>query len=225
MKAKKGKPHTAESDAEETEIAPKKNAKKPKPKSKSKVATDEDDDRSDVEDKSAKKKHGIRFKVTARDSGDDDADETEVKGGGKERKKPAKRKRDDNPDSGDESAQEDVISSPIPKKRKKTTGQASKKKKGTTKADGAADSSDDNRPLREVASRKSRGPAPDEGINDAKSLYLDLKFWKKCRESLNGTYKAARKNLTQHDGWQLPPGIPDDKFADVANYTLSKMDK
>lgn len=134
-----------------------------------------------------------------------------------------KRKRDDLPESGDESASIGVLSSSIPEKRKKNTEPMPKTKKGKPKAGKVPDSSDDNRPLHEVASRKSRITGPDEG--DKKSIYLDLPYWKKCREALNGTYKAARKNLTQHEGWDLPSSIPDDRFADVANYTLDKMNK
>jgi hypothetical protein len=144
----------------------------------------------------------------------------EAEAGETDSKEHSKRKREN---SDTESLEPDAISTPIPKKRKKASDPATKNKKGKPKLDTLPESSDDNRPLQEVASRKKRAGPKDQ--DDNKSLYLDMQFWKKCREGLNGTYKAARKNLTQHDGWELPSAIPDDKFADVANYTLDKMNK
>jgi Bromodomain len=224
QKTKKGTKPKVESDEEaDRDEPPKKKAKTTK--SKSKVAAEEaNDGHSDVDDTHAKKVPRIRIKVKAGAASDDDAIEAESKQAPKERKKPAKRKRDAGADSGDESVEADITSSPIPKKRKKNTGQASKKKR-KKKPGTSVESSDDDRPLHEVAARKTRAAAPDESADDSKSIYLDPQFWKKCRDSLNGSYKAARKNLTQRDAWELPPVIPDDKFADVANYTLDKMDK
>jgi hypothetical protein len=118
----------------------------------------------------------------------------EVESNETDSKEHSKRKRED---SDTESLEPDTISTPIPKKRKKASDPATKSKKGKPKLDTLPESSDDNRPLQEVASRKTRAAGPKDQ-DDNKSLYLDMQFWKKCREALNGTYKAARKNLTQH---------------------------
>lgn len=64
----------------------------------------------------------------------------------------------------------------------------------------------------------------DGGGSSETPIFLNLKFWKQCRESLNGTFKAARKNLTQFDGWTLPEDVAD-KFTEIANITLEKMNK
>lgn len=204
--SKKGKTGTAESDGEDIEAAVKRTPKKAKSKQK---APQEGDD---PDNKNTKKKPRIKIKLPV----DDDA--VENKQTGKDKKGPPKRKRDDIGSEDDESLETDTLSSPIPKKRKKVDPSA-KPKKSSAKG---SESSDDDRPLQEVASRKAR---PNDSEDGAKSRYLDLQFWKKCREGLNDTYKAARKNLTQHGGWELPPVIPDDKFAEVAIYTLDKVDK
>lgn len=53
---------------------------------------------------------------------------------------------------------------------------------------------------------------------------FDLVTLKKRRESLDGTFRKARKNLTQLGPWKLPERI-EDKFHDVALGVLSKMNK
>lgn len=176
-------------------------------------------------DAKSSRKTRIRINVTAGAPSDNDADEAVAVDAPKDRKKPAKRKRDTDQNNGDESAEADISASSIPKKRKKISGQASKQKKGSKITATPTESSDDNRPLHKIGSKQNQVAAPDEGSDDPKPIYLDIQYWKKCRESLDGTYKAARKNLRQHNGWELPPGVPHDMFADVAIYTLDKMKK
>lgn len=53
---------------------------------------------------------------------------------------------------------------------------------------------------------------------------FDVVALKKRRESLDGSFKKARKNLTQLGPWRLPDKI-EDKFKEVAIETLSKMNK
>ena len=89
----------------------------------------------------------------------------------------------------------------------------------TDKKEDAAGSSDDDVPLSEVAARRK------EDANSEKHIYLDIELWKANRQALNGTFKAARKNLMQYGAWELPPDVPGNSFADIANETLEKMDK
>lgn len=56
------------------------------------------------------------------------------------------------------------------------------------------------------------------------SALFDLVALKKRRESLDGSFKKARKNLSQLGPWTLPARI-EDKFRDVAIATLSKMNR
>jgi hypothetical protein len=151
-----------------------------------------------------KKNPRIVIKLRA---GDEDTTKIDAKEALKE-KKPAKRKRNDAIPKDNELSDEEVDTEPISKKRKKETVQGAKKKVGR-KSDVPIDE-----PVQASSNRSDDDPP----------VFLNLKFWKQCRDSLNGTFKAARKNLTQFD-WELPPGIPADKFADVANYALDKMDK
>lgn len=101
----------------------------------------------------------------------------------------------------------DIDPAPIPRKRQKDSGQSKKK---VAKIDHSG----------ETAARGSTS----NGDSKETPIFLDLKFWKDCRESLNGTFKAARKNLTQFDGWTLPDDVAD-KFAEIANNTIEKMNK
>lgn len=59
----------------------------------------------------------------------------------------------------------------------------------------------------------------------SESVFLDIEVWESSRKTLDGSFKAARKNLRKAGPWKLPPGISDDKFADVAYITLDKMNK
>lgn len=99
----------------------------------------------------------------------------------------------------DDEAPEDA---PIPKK----------KRKAAPKKDEGAASDDDER------SRKASGA-------DESAIYLDLDIWKTSRSQLDGSFKAARKNLMQHGEWKLPSVLPSKSFAAVALTTLEKMNK
>ena len=147
-----------------------------------------------------KKKPRIQIKLRKTDD-NNKSESNDVK---KERKKPLKRKRDD--EEEDEMGVVDVDHTPIPRKRQKDSGLSKKK---AAKTDHSGDAT---------------APRSTNGASNVTPKFLDLKFWKDCRESLNGTFKAARKNLTQFDGWTLPEDVVD-KFTEIANCTIEKMNK
>ena len=150
------------------------------------------------EDDATKKKPRIHIKLrTTNDESKNKSKANDVKA----EKKPLKRKRED------EIGVADGDSAPIPKKRQKD---GSQKKKKILKIDESG----------EAAAHRS----DDIGASIDAPDFLNLQFWKQCRESLNGTFKAARKNLTQFDGWILPEDVAY-KFTEIANSTLEKMDK
>jgi len=147
-----------------------------------------------------KKKPRILIKLRP---GSEKSDATESK---KDKNTSLKRKRESSMQGTDDAIKETGTET-VAKKLKKDAGQSTKKK--------VSRKGEDN----DTKSTSAAGPKDDLPI------FLNLKFWKQSRESLNGTFKSARKNLTQFDSWVLPPGIPDDKFADIANSTLDKMNK
>jgi hypothetical protein len=113
-------------------------------------------------------------------------------------------------DKGDEAP------TPLKKRKKKETLSSKKLVKKSSESD---TSTDDDVPLREVAAKTKIS------ADKRKSIFLDLKFWEQRRKELNGSFASARKNFIYKDGWDLPPGIPSDKFTDVANLTLDKMER
>lgn len=76
--------------------------------------------------------------------------------------------------------------------------------------------------------RKSLEGKPKAGKSSKKSSFdetaFDLSALKKRREALDGSFKKARKNLTQLGPWKLPEKI-EDKFEEVAIGILSKMNR
>lgn len=199
---------------DEADTASKKSAKKGKAKKKK---AKDDGDGSDGDDDESKKKPRIKIKVKAKRS----------------KKKATKRKRGADTDDDDETisdakAESDAESVPKSKRRKKNGGKASAAKKVAVSAKKDDSSSDDDVPLREVAAKSKRRKAAKEADVKAKkpeSVFLDLDFWKSSRESLDGSFKAARKNFFQVGPWELPQGIPEEKFTEVAYITLDKMNK
>lgn len=57
------------------------------------------------------------------------------------------------------------------------------------------------------------------------SIFADLSYWKKSRESLGKGFVNARKNFTQHGPWGIPEPLPENSFADIAERTLDRMTK
>lgn len=166
---------------------------------------------NDSDDNDSKKKPRIKINVKA------------VKGS----KKVTKRKRGaESVDDGtvsDEKTESDAESMRRSSKRhRKSDGKALVIKKAASAARDRV-SSDDDLPLREVAAKSKRKSASKQ--TEPGSVYLDLDFWNSARASLDGTFKAARKNLLQFGPWKLPPGIPGEKFSEVAYITLDKMHK
>ena len=161
------------------------------------------DNKLTTENDTTKKKPRIQLKLRTTD----ESKNKNKPNDGKPEKKPLKRKRDDERENkiGEEDANTDAAT--IPKKHKKDATQAKKK---IAKTD-------------ESGNGIAKRPGNDGASNDT-SIFLNIKFWKQCRESLNGTFKAARKNLTQFDGWTLPSEVAD-KFTEIANSTLEKMNK
>jgi hypothetical protein len=66
-------------------------------------------------------------------------------------------------------------------------------------------------------------PEENGDISDPTAKFADVGFWQKRRKRLPGTFKAARKNLTEFGPWRLPTSIDMDKFADIALATLDTM--
>lgn len=132
-----------------------------------------------------------------------------------EKKKGTKGKRVESADVNEN----EVDDAPTPLKKRKKNETLSSKKKLVKKSSESETSSDDDVPLREVAA-KTRTPT-----DRRKSKFLDLKLWEQRRKNLNGSFASARKNFVCKDGWDLPPGIPSDKFTDVANLILDKMER
>jgi hypothetical protein len=173
--------------------------------SKSKLKSDSADDQIKQDVDTTKKKPRIKITLRLKDEG---SQRTESKEAKKEKKKSTKRSRDDEEEDGDNIVDADIDSEPIPKKRKKDPSQAKKKSSRTSEPIHSEDAQ-----------------LPVVGTDDDSPIFLNLNYWKQCRESLDGTFKAARKSLTKFDGWSLPVGIPDDKFTDIANITIEKMNK
>ena len=71
-------------------------------------------------------------------------------------------------------------------------------------------------PIVEVA---VTGPTSDE----TSAVYLDVDLWKAERESLDGSFKAARAHFLERGPWKLPADVGESKFRTVAKQTLMKM--
>lgn len=54
-------------------------------------------------------------------------------------------------------------------------------------------------------------------------LWLNIALLKKKRESLDGSFAAARANFTKHGPWQLPAAVDQSRFKDLAKQTLNIM--
>ena len=167
----------------------------------------------DSDGNDSKKKPRIKIKVKA------------VKGS----KKATKRKRgaeseDDQTVSDEKTASDAESMRRLSKRHKKNDGKASVIQKSASAAKDN-DSSEDDLPLREVAAKSKRKFVAETKQSEPGSVFLDLDFWTSARESLDGSFKAARKNLLQLGPWKLPPGIPAEKFSEVAYITLDKMHK
>jgi hypothetical protein len=78
-----------------------------------------------------------------------------------------------------------------------------------------------------IPKKRKKTEEADSGENrdnsDPTAKFADVGFWQKRRKRLPGTFKAARKNLTEFGPWQLPTSIDMDKFADIALATLDTM--
>lgn len=61
--------------------------------------------------------------------------------------------------------------------------------------------------------------------NDPSEVYMNLAFIKEESISLDGSFTAARSNMTKRGPWALPSGVGEGKFRDVARQTLSIMCK
>lgn len=57
----------------------------------------------------------------------------------------------------------------------------------------------------------------------ASAVYLDVDLLKAERESLDGSFQAARAHFTERGPWKLPAAVGESKFRSVAKQTLMKM--
>lgn len=147
-----------------------------------------------------------RPRVTLRIPGTQDVDNKERRKGKAESvKKGSKRKRDE---EEAKSAASDVVIE-IESESKKKKGRKSLGKKAAAKE--------------EVVQPPKEAQLDTPG--DADRLYLDIAQWKSERESLDGSFDAARALFTLYGPWKLPQSISSDKFAEIAKATLAKMDR
>lgn len=121
--------------------------------------------------------------------------------------KKKKRGRASKDDEGVDSDSESLLETPAPKKKRgRPFGSKNKKKKPK---DG------------EDANGEAGTPVPRK--KKTKSLYLDTALWKSERESLDGSFEAAKALFAKHGEWEFPAELSADKFKDVALGTLSRM--
>jgi hypothetical protein len=163
----------------------------------------------------AERKPRIRISLAENIAGE--TDDQPKKG----KKKRAKRKQTSATAGEDDGANGAVVdASPVPtKKQKKNHGQS--KKKGSKGAASAVLHSRETDESKTVATETSVvEPTPQSDESDM----FDLTALKKQRDLLDGSFEAARSHLTDNGPWKLPDGL-EDKFADIALATLSKMDR
>ena len=166
-------------------------------------------------DEEATKKRRIRINVRVKEDATEKAsDEVDTK-----TKKSTKRKRSAVAEVVDEGADGDIDATPVPKKRKKSDGQSKKRaKKGAAEVEKNEDSEKVRKQTKKIESE------PSEVAGNANQNMFSVSVLKKQREELDGSFDAARRHLTSNGPWELPDGT-EDKFADVALATLTKMDR
>lgn len=83
----------------------------------------------------------------------------------------------------------------------------------------------DSNPIPKKRKKVESGPITYENLDseDPGAKFADIEFWQKRRKRLPGSFKAARKNLTDFGPWQLPNSVGADKFAEIALATLDTM--
>lgn len=72
-------------------------------------------------------------------------------------------------------------------------------------------------------SKKIESGSSEVAVSANQNMF-SLSLLKKQREELDGSFDAARRHLTSNGPWKLPDSI-EDKFADVAMATLTKMER
>jgi hypothetical protein len=128
---------------------------------------------------------------------------------------------------GDEGNQGDDEATPATKRKrkradktdpsKKISRKRAKKTEAASKPSVAEESpAKAENPIVEVA---VTGPTSDE----TSAVYLDVDLWKAERESLDGSFKAARAHFLERGPWKLPADVGESKFRTVAKQTLMKM--
>jgi hypothetical protein len=123
--------------------------------------------------------------------------------------KAAKRKRGD--DKIDQVVEHAPESAQLPAKKKQ--------RKAAPKAAATTAAKDDVTIEIELPAAETMTPS----LSQADKLYLDIAQWKSERESLDGSFDAARALFTMYGPWKLPSSVGDDGFAEVAKATLTKM--
>lgn len=149
------------------------------------------------------RKPRIRIKVKAAVAISDDVSSKKISGN-KRKKAPD---GESEPSHGDSN---EAILEPIPKKTKteiKSVKLLTRKEKQS------------------VSTVEQRVGNPDTGKKSKQSALFNLTAWKKNKQSLDGSFQAARDYLMSQGRWVLPPTVPDDKFAEVAREVLSRMKK
>lgn len=131
---------------------------------------------------------------------------------GKPRAGKQKRRFQKEEENGDEEEDEgvdgDVESSPIPRKKRAKIEDTKQTAPAVT--------------IRRRGTKKTQSSDVKHDVSS--SIYLDATVWKGERESLDGSFAAARKFFSKRGPWKLPAEIID-KFREVALATLSKMDR
>jgi hypothetical protein len=212
-KKKRKRRSRAEMEADAAREALEKKVIKRRRKKKEVVEKEDDDTVSDEEDAPIANLKKPRIKISM------NGDEKKKRGG----------KKSKTEGDAPEEANADEEDAPVPKKKRarKSEGEVPKKRRKVEKEEenGEAEEEPPVEEAPEVETSKPAAEEEDDGVDESLPLYLDVPKWKKARESLDGTFKAARELNTKHGPWSLPEEVGEDRFDAVAAATLTKMAK
>ena len=190
-------------------------------------------------DKSAKKKPGKRGRPPKHVDGEiddgDDVYETPIPR--KKRRKaegsesvddPSKRRgRKKKGMASEPSTPEDALTKESGKANGSAKRSGKKKKKGKKVDDtgpGAyVEMTDNEEHVSAVLARRTSRTSDSQ--NDKDSIFLKAEEWEEGRKRLDSTFASARSHFEKEGPWKLPSALDANKFKDVANLALSKVNK
>ena len=166
--------------------------------------------------KKAKKPPRIHINVPEEDKG---------KEKGKGKKRGRKQEESDKAENESDLDLEDA-DAPVPKKKKgRKSSTNTKLERGRSKKKQAKSAETEEDKSMNKKDEEASGVQSEHVEESSGLIFLDVESWKNKRESLDGTFKAARGNFTKEGPWQLPSTMKDSNFRDVALLTLSKMSR